>query len=350
MAQGRMPMAVAVKMETLQDKVLRTETEYVGVLKADQLVTLKPEMDGIVRAILVQEGDFVEAGMPILRLKAGRDRASVQQAIANVEAAKAATVNTQAQLSATKAEKVEARVETLTQRIAAAEASINQAKANLNQNQSALAIATKDLQETVVTAPISGTLGDLSIKTGDYVERADTIGTITQNQKLNLDFFVPIEQAPKLRLGLPIELIDYRTLEVIGRGQVSFIAPEVDFTSQSILAKASFENPEGRLFTGQLVKAKVIWQQQLGLSVPVTAISRIGGETFIFVAQPNPKPEGENPAPFVAVQKSVTLGKIEGDRYQVLKGLAQGEKIITTGILNLNDGVPVSPADATTQP
>lgn len=381
--QGQAPMGVPVQFETLGEDLLETTTEYVGVLEADDFVTLKPEVDGIVTAILVKEGDFVEAGTPILTLKSARTQASVQQAIANVEASQASTENAKAQLAAVQAEKIEAqaeltlseqdlkriqklvdsgalpkrdldqgqrdvdvakaRINTINQRIKAAEANINQAQATFQQVNTAVAIANEDLKETKITAPKAGRIGDLSIKQGDYLEKGDTIATITQNGSLSLNFFVPIEQAPNLQVSLPVELIDYRTLETIGTGQVSFISPEVDFSSQTILAKASFENQGDRLVTGQLVKAKVIWSQEAGVSVPVTAISRLGGETFVFTAQPNPKPEGENAPALVAVQKPVKLGKIEGDRYQVIEGLNVGDRIITTGILNLNDGVPVMP-------
>ncbi|MGB2924522.1 MAG: efflux RND transporter periplasmic adaptor subunit [Limnothrix sp.] len=383
MPQGQGPMAVPVEFETLQDDILQTVTEYVGVLEADQLVTLKSEADGAVQSILVTEGNYVAAGTPILRLKSTRSRASLGQAIANVEGAKAAKINAQAQLSALEAEKLEAaadlklqkqdlarinelvetgalakreldqarrnvdvgqaRLLTLDKRMEAAEAGISEAVANLRQVNSSVAIASEDLQDTQIVAPVPGYVGDLSVKQGDYVEQADTLGTITQNQNLSLNFFVPIEQAPQLRQNLPVELIDYRTLETVGKGQVSFIASEVDFESQTILAKASFDNPDGRLFTGQLVKAKVIWQQQIGVSVPVTAISRIGGETFVFVAKPNPDQETEDAPSLIAAQTLVQLGKIEGDRYQVIEGLEIGDKVVTTGILNLNDGVPIMP-------
>ncbi len=381
--QAQTPQGVPVKFETLDSDLLATTTEYVGVLEADNLVTLKPEVDGIVQAIQIQEGDTVAAGTPILTLKSERSQASLQQAIAGVEAARAAQTNAEAQLSAVNAEKLEAqadlklreqdlrrikslvdtgalpqrdldqsqrdlevakaRLNTINQRIKAAQASVNQAKANLRQSSNTVAIANEDLRETQVTAPVAGIIGDLTVQQGDYLEQGATIGTIAQNTRLSLNFFVPIEQAPDLRLSLPVELIDYRTLETVGRGQVSFISPEVDFTSQTILAKASFDNPDNRLFTGQLVKAKLILSQQTGVSVPVTAVSRIGAETFVFVTAPNPDAQGENDPPLIAVQKPVTLGAIEGDRYQVLEGLTTGEQVITTGILNLTDGTPVFP-------
>ncbi|ANV84396.1 hypothetical protein AWQ21_08385 [Picosynechococcus sp. PCC 7003] len=381
--QAQTPQGVPVKFETLDPDLLATTTEYVGVLEADNLVTLKPEVDGIVQAIQIQEGDTVAAGTPILTLKSERSQASLQQAIGGVEAARAAQTNAEAQLSAVNAEKLEAqadlklreqdlqrikslvdtgalpkrdldqsqrdlevakaRLNTINQRIKAAQASVNQAKANLRQSNNTVAIANEDLRETQVTAPVTGIIGDLTVQPGDYLERGATIGTIAQNTRLSLNFFVPIEQAADLRLSLPVELIDYRTLETVGRGQVSFISPEVDLASQTILAKASFDNPDNRLFTGQQVKAKLILSQQTGVSVPVTAVSRIGAETFVFVTAPNPDAQGENDPPLIAVQKPVTLGAIEGDRYQVLEGLTTGEQVITTGILNLTDGTPVFP-------
>ena len=99
------------------------------------------------------------------------------------------------------------------------------------------------------------------------------------------------------------------------------------------------------------MQTKVIWNQRPGILIPVTAVSRLGGETFVFVAQKPAEKKAEAPAEnkagapsLVAQQKPVKLGAIEGNNYQVIEGLKAGDKIVVSGILNLTNGAPITPA------
>ncbi|MEG5062432.1 efflux RND transporter periplasmic adaptor subunit [Microcoleus sp. B3-A4] len=195
------------------------------------------------------------------------------------------------------------------------------------------------LQETAVIAPFAGVIGDIPVKVGDYLQKGDAIATLTENQLLDLRLSIPLERQPQLRLGLPVQMLDAQG-KAIAQGQISFISPNVSANSQTILAKATFPNPSGELLNLQFVKAKVIWKQNPGILVPVTAVTRLGGETFVFTAQKPQQPQPGSP-PLIARQKSVKLGAIEGNNYQVIGGLQAGEEIVTAGILNLTDGVPI---------
>jgi RND family efflux transporter MFP subunit len=196
------------------------------------------------------------------------------------------------------------------------------------------------LQETAVIAPFTGVIGDIPIKVGDYLKTGDPIATLTENKLLDLRLSIPLERQPQLRLGLPVEMLDDRG-NAIAIGQISFISPNVSANSQTILAKATFPNPSGELLNLQFVKAKVIWQEKPGILVPVIAVTRLGGQTFVFTAQ---KPEQQKPGmpPLIARQKPVKLGTIQGNNYQVVEGLQAGEKVIVAGILNLTDGAPIT--------
>jgi RND family efflux transporter MFP subunit len=201
------------------------------------------------------------------------------------------------------------------------------------------------LQETAVIAPFAGVIGDIPVKVGDYLKKGDPIATLTENKLLDLRLSIPLERQPQLRLGLPVEMLDDRG-NAIAIGQISFISPNVSANSQTILAKATFPNPSGELLNLQFVKAKVIWQEKPGILVPVIAVTRLGGQTFVFTAQ---KPEQQKPGmpPLVARQKPVKLGTIQGNNYQVIEGLQAGEKVIVAGILNLTDGAPITAQEKT---
>lgn len=193
-----------------------------------------------------------------------------------------------------------------------------------------------------MVAPVAGEIGDIPVKIGDYVEITDTLTTITQNQTLELRLAVPIEYTTKLQLGLPVELRTSSGGDPLVLGKISFISPVVDTTSQTVLAKASFPNPQGKLRDKQFVRARIIWEQGSGVLVPASAITRLGGQAFVFVAQNTAARESEK-VQQIAEQRRVKLGSIQGNYYQVIDGLELGETLITSGLLNLSDGVPIMP-------
>jgi len=250
----------------------------------------------------------------------------------------------------------QANLSALNRRIQAARASFQEAEAGLQQAQANANQATAQLQDTTVVAPFGGVVGDMPVRLGDVVTPGDTLTTLTQSSALDLRLSIPLERAPDLRLGQTIELTDPQG-KTIRRGTISFIAPRVNTNAQSILAKATFSNSDNQLRDGQFVRARVIWEKQPGVLIPTTAIARLAGEPFIFVAeapQPQASPSpAASPAPnsasapsLVARQRQVTLGTIQDNRYHVLSGIKPGDQVVISGILNLSDGTPIMPESA----
>ncbi|MBW4614654.1 MAG: efflux RND transporter periplasmic adaptor subunit [Desmonostoc vinosum HA7617-LM4] len=219
---------------------------------------------------------------------------------------------------------------------------IAQARSQVTQAAAQVRTAEVQLQYTKVLAPFTGIVGDIPVKVGEFVDKGDKLTTLTRNDALELNFSVPQQEAKRLRLGLPVQMVDAQG-KPTATGKVSFIAPNISSDTQTILAKATFANSGSQLLDLQRVNTKVIWDKRPGILIPVTAVSRLGGETFVFVAQAAENPKPDTP-PLVALQKPIKLGAIEGNNYQVLTGLKAGEKIVVSGILNLTNGVPITPA------
>ncbi|BAZ53986.1 RND family efflux transporter MFP subunit [Nostoc sp. NIES-4103] len=218
---------------------------------------------------------------------------------------------------------------------------IAQARSQVSQAAAQVQAAQVQLQYTNVIAPFAGIVGDIPVKVGEYVNRGDELTTLTKNDSLELNIAIPLTQAKQLRLGLPVQMLDAEG-KPTATGKVSFISPDANTNSQSVLAKASFINFGNQLLNRQLVPTKLIWDERPGILIPVTAISRLGGQTFVFVAEAPQKPQPGAPS-LVAQQKLVKLGSIQGNNYQVLEGLKAGEKIVVSGILNLTNGAPIIP-------
>lgn len=388
----QMPPGVAVTLEPVQVGSVQDSSEFLGRLEAQTGVVLQPEVSGRVTQVFVSAGDRVNPGQPIVLISPDRTEAEFNAATANVGAAQAARESAAASLRAllSRQSELEAdlalqeaefgRTQTLVEQgaqsqqaldlarrdlevaqatlasaqdeIAAARSALNQSEAALAQAQANQAAAQQNVQDRTVTAPIAGIVGDLDVKLGDYVTPSNVITNITENATLELDLEVPIEQRNRLRLGLPVELLAVDGMNAIASGSISFISPQTNADTQTVLVKARFENAQGILQDAQQVEARVVWAESTGVLVPTTAITRLGGQTFVYVAEEGspdelPPPEAmppNMPAPEqVARLRPIQLGDIQGNNYEVLSGLEPGETIVVSGILNLQDGTPILP-------
>ncbi|MCT7984407.1 efflux RND transporter periplasmic adaptor subunit [Laspinema sp. A4] len=211
---------------------------------------------------------------------------------------------------------------------------IDQAKAQLAEAIAQVRELEVQLQDANVVAPFEGIVGDIPAKVGDVVSVGQELTTLTQNDALELRLSIPLERGPELKLGMPVEITDANG-QPLSMGRVSFVSPTVNSDSQTILAKASFAN-QGQLRDRQFVRAKLVWDERNNrIVVPTTAITFQGEERFIFVAR------GEDPA--TAERVPVQLGLVQGDRAEVIEGLANGDLIVISGLQRLSDGDQIRP-------
>jgi multidrug efflux pump subunit AcrA (membrane-fusion protein) len=322
---GAMPQGIPVKLGTTQTATVQESSEYVGSLESLQSVMIKPEITGRVSGILVKPGDRVQAGTPLIQLKPDKREAQVAGGLAAVNSARAIRSSAVSQLQATQADRIAKQAEVdlqnqnyrriaalvnegalakqqldivgrdraraiselraIDQRIQSAKASIAESESGLQQAQANATLNTAQLQDTTIAAPFSGVVGNIPVRLGQIVELKDTLTTVTQNESLDLNLSIPLEKSYDLRTGLPVELTDGKG-KMLSRGKISFVSPQSDSRSQSVLVKATFDNSAGKLRDGQFARARVVWRSLPGILVPASAISRLGGENFVFVAQP----------------------------------------------------------------
>ncbi|TVQ43704.1 MAG: efflux RND transporter periplasmic adaptor subunit [Gloeocapsa sp. DLM2.Bin57] len=248
---------------------------------------------------------------------------------------------------------VEAQEKTVSAQEQALEAAIQgieQAKANIARAESQVAaaegelgVARVSLQDNQVVAPVDGEVGDYIPQAGDFVNVGQVVTTLTDNREFDLRIFVPVEQRSLLKLGLTVEIIDGGGTGEGQTGTITFISPNVDPTTQSILAKVTFPN-DGILRNGQFVTVTIIWNEQPGLLVPTIAVSTLGSQRFVFVAE-----QGEGDSGLVAKQTPIQVGPIQGQAYQVISGLEPGDQIAVSRILDLSNGRPIQPDNTQSQ-
>jgi RND family efflux transporter MFP subunit len=169
---------------------------------------------------------------------------------------------------------------------------------------------------------------------GDRVTVATLLTNIDEPGGLEAYIYVPAERARNLKVGLPVRLLDNANRLGI-ETQISFVSPQVDTDTQTVLAKASFANPQAKLRIAQQVSAQITWGTHEGPVIPVLAVQRINGQFFAFVAVNDGKGT-------VARQKPLKLGETIGNDFAVLDGLKPGDHIIVSGTQFLQDGAAIA--------
>ena len=325
------PQAVPVQVTRLQPTRLRDTTEYVATLKSRRSVVMQPQVDGQLTRIFVKSGDTVDANQPLMQIDPAKQRASVTSVQAT-RASRQATLNY--------AKQQFERAQRLFEGGAVSQQELDQARSAFHSAQAETEALGAQIRENEVqldyyriVAPTHGVVGDIPVRVGDHVTPATKLTTIDENGLLEAYLSVPVEKARLLRLGLPVELVDAEGT-TLGEGQLSFISPQVNEETQSVLLKTIVQNRDESLRAAQFVRARVVWSTHEGVSVPATAVLRLNGQSFVFVAE-------EDKGQLVARQRPVSLGELGAHGYAALAGLKAGDRLITGGVQKMGDGVPV---------
>ena len=329
---GGAPPASAVKIVTLEESPIEDTSEFIATVRSLRSTTVQPEVEGFITRILVKAGDRVRLGDPLVQINQARQEA----AVSNVEANRAgAEADVQYWRQQTK------RLESLVDAGAVSKAEFDQAQNSLRTAEAQLTAINAqvrqgrvELQFYRVTAPQAGVIGDIPVRVGDRVTMSTAITTIDDKSGLEAYIQVPLDRSPLLRLGLPVRLVD-ESDKVVGTNPITFIAPRVDDQTQTVLVKTLLKEIPPTLRVLQFVRTQIVWRNVQGLRVPVTAVVRISGQYFVYVAESGPNNT------LVAKQRPIEVGELVENDYVVTSGLKPGEKLITSGIQKIGDGAPV---------
>ena len=325
------PPPAGVKLLTLEPKPIAQASEFIATLRSLRSTTIQPEVAGSVTRIFVKSGDRVRAGTPLVQIDPDKQQAAVHSSEASRSGAEADVQYWRQQV--TRLEALVTAGAISRQEFEQAQNSLRTAEARLAGIDAQVSEGRVQLRYYRVNAPQAGVVGDIPIREGDRVTQSTVITTIDENTTLEAYIQVPLERAPQLRTGLPVELLD-NDGKVAATNPISFVAPRVDETTQSVLAKALLREAPPQLRSQQFVRARIVWNNTNGLTVPVVAVSRISGQYFCFVA------EGQGDK-LVARQRPVQVGEVLGDDYVVAGGLKAGDRIVVSGVQKLGDGAPI---------
>ena len=305
------PPAVVSTMVVHQESWPKSLTA-VARLASPQGAMLKAELAGILKEIHFVSGQQVKKGDLLLAVDSDAERAAAKLAKLNYERAKdlrAQNVNTQNDLDT-------------------AEANYNEAQAVLDK---------KDIR-----APFDGKVGVTQVYLGQYINVGDPLVAIESLKEINADFGVPQVSLPLLKVGADVELTVDAYPDTVFKGLIEGVSPRLDDGTLNAAARASFQNKDAKLLSGMYGKLKVrLSQTDTGVSIPGIAVSYSAYGNFVYVLK-DEKDKKIGKLAKIARQAFVTLGDTQGDFVLAVKGLKDGDEIVTAGQLKLKNGSPVS--------
>jgi RND family efflux transporter MFP subunit len=327
------PSAFPVKVIVIHEQMVPESTDYLAMLRSRNSAALQPQVEGAITRIFVHSGDRVNEGASILEIDPLKQEAAVinQEATRN---SKLATLELNRAELERRRKLYQAGVISKTD-LDTAEATFNASKADSEALEAGLREQKVQLRYYTVKAPTSGTIGDVPVHVGDRVTVQTLLTTLDRGGELEAYINIPAEKARDLRGGPAVDILDGEG-QAVQRSRVTFISPQVDSATQTLLLKAPVANAGGRFRNDQSVHARVIWRERKAALIPVTAVSRQSGKIFAFVA------ESQGQQTF-ARQRIIQVGDLNGNEYVVLDGIKPGDRLITSGIQLLVDGMPVIP-------
>src|SRR5580704_19119026 len=296
--------------------------EAVGSLRAVKGADLSLEVSGVVDSISFNSGDDVEQGALLLKLRADDDTAKLQslQATADLSQITYQRDLKQLQIQAVSQATLDADV-----------ANLKNAKAQVDQQQAIL-------DKKFLRAPFAGHLGIRAVDLGQYLGAGTVIVTLQALDPIFLDFFVPQQTVDQIRLGQTVAVKVDAYKDQTFAGEISAINPKVDASSRNVQVRATLKNADHKLIPGMYATIDISTGAPRNyITLPQTAITYNPYGDTVYVVESKAAQDGGKPQ-LVARQTFVTMGPTRGDQVAVLKGVNEGETIVTAGQIKLHNG------------
>ncbi len=297
----------------------------VGSLEAVQGVDITAEITGKIIEIAVEDGAEVETDQVVAGLDADSLRAELRGARAE----------------ASLAEIQRDRQQRLRETNAVSQSDYDQARSRLEQARAQVDDIAAQLEQKTIKAPFSGRLGIIEVDIGQYLRPGDPIVTLQTLDPISVDFTVPQQELARINVGMPVVVRTDAFDEQAFRGRITAVSPKVNQQTRNVAVRGRLSNPEGRLRPGMFVDVAVeLPRQDDVLTLPQTAITYNPYGDSVFLIN---ETAGDNGEPELTVErKFIRTGDTRGDQVQILDGVSEGERVVTSGQLKLRNGSPVT--------
>ena len=301
-----------------------------GTLEPEQSASIRAEVGGSVIATYVEAGQRVAKGTRLAKIDDAGIQDSYLSARSNV---------TSAQSAADIAKREEERATSLLEAGAIAEREVEGARraniaaqAQLADARSRLALAEKQLSNTVVTAPFDGIVSERRVSGGDVVSPGGEMFTVVDPRSMRLEASVPADQLTVIRVGLPVNFTVTGYKDRVFQGRISRINPTADQLTRQVRIYASIPNSGQALVGGLFAEGRVAAESHVGPSAPMTAIDEAGTTPAVMRIRNG-----------TVERIEVTLGVSDAstERVELLSGVAVGDTLLVGSARRISPNTPV---------
>jgi membrane fusion protein, multidrug efflux system len=296
--------------------------EAIGSLRAVKGADLSLEVSGVVESISFNSGDDVAEGAPLLKLRTADDVARLNSLQAMAELSDITYERDQKQF----------KMQAVSQATLDTDAAnLKNAKAQVTQQQ---AIIDKKL----LRAPFAGHLGIRAVDLGQYLGPGTVIVTLQALDPIYVDFFVPQQSVDQIRLNQSVTVKIDAFKDQTFVGEISAINPKVDTTNRNVQIRATLKNPDHKLLPGMYATVDIaVGSPKSYVTLPQTAITYnpYGDTVYVVEGKGN---DADGKPQLTARQTFVTVGPTRGDQVAILKGVDEGDMIVTAGQIKLHNG------------
>jgi len=347
------------------EKDVPVDLAAIGNVEAYATISVRSQVTGQLQEISFREGNFVKKGDELFTLDRRPFEAALAQTEANLTRDKALLAQSEAQLardasnaeyqqlaaerqaslqtrgiiSKDQAEQSRAQADATAAVVKADRASIESARAQLVAQDAAVEAARVSLGYTVIRSPIDGRTGAIEVKVGGLVTANNTeMMTIARVEPVYVTFAVPAVHLSTIKshmktAALPVVAVPQDADAQPASGKLAFVDNAVDMTTDTIKLKATFENPDRRLWPGQFARVTLrLDTLPHAVVVPSQAVQTGQDGQYVFVVKDDSTVE----------QRTIVPGQRVADDTVVQKGLTTGETVVTEGQLRLEPGARVT--------
>ena len=342
---GDMPQVEQTSFETVTVKKenITVPIKFSAKLKGETDVTITPQVSGQLMKICVTEGDQVKKGQVLFMIDSRNARLELEAAQANLQSAIAQENSARIEYESNKNLFEKKIISKYT--LDTSENSYSQAKASVAQARASVNSAKVNLGYCTITAPVTGSIGEIPVRSGDQVSTSTYLTTVSGNTNMDAEFSLPetilsmmlsegfsTDPNKLSKISPEIGFIMKNGTEYEYKGKITRATGVVNASTGTISLKATFPNPKGQLYSGMQGSIVIPIKEEAVMVIPQEAVVKLQDKQQVYKVQ----------ADSTVTSVEVTTQDIfDGEHYIALTGLNEGDKIVTVGANNLHEGQKV---------
>ena len=336
--------AIPVVVATAKTQDVPVYLHAIGTVTADQQITVKATVSGILTEQEYHDGQYVKTGDLLAKVDSRPFLAQLEQYEGQLMRDQALLDN--ARIDLNRYTKLLKQDSIAAQTVATQASLVKQYEGNIITDKGLIEATKVNLSFCEIRSPVTGRIGLALVDPGNYVQPSDAngIALITTLDPIDVIFILPEDDIPALQQQLAVQktfkvdVFDREQIKVLATGTLNAMDNAIDVTTGTLKLKALFPNPNNALFPNEFVNIRLLLKTLKGaVTVPTAGIQFGNNGSFVYQLH----------ADKTVQIRPVTVGVTTGDITVVTAGLKSGDQVVTEGADNLTDGASVKLANGT---